>query len=158
MKKVIPIRVELLHTGQAFNTEATVNDCVDPFYDYKTKIGYVKMRQTNLKILGKDKDIKIGHWRVLSILLSELKFGNFVQVGQKYIAEEVSIHAVNVSKIMKDLVNKGVIIEGEKIHRFKTYALNPEFGYKGSNKNHVLALAKYRKLKHPKSNKIQANV
>jgi hypothetical protein len=147
MKKVIPIRIELLHTRETIDTVAAITDSVDPFYNHKTKIGSAKMRQTHFKILGKDKDIKIGHWRVLSILISELKFGNFIQVGQKYIADELSLHSTNVCKIMRDLVNKGIILEGGKVHRFKTYALNPEYGYKGSNKNHIVALAKYRKSK-----------
>ncbi|EBJ1927858.1 hypothetical protein DP473_24880, partial [Salmonella enterica] len=46
----------------------------------------------------------------------------------------------NVSRSIKGLINLGVIIEGPKIGRSKSYRLNPQFGWKGTVSNHKKAL------------------
>ena len=70
--------------------------------------------------------------RVLLALLAELDYENFIQVAQADIAEKLNINKVNVSRSVKALIDVGVIFEGPKVGRSKTYRLNEQFGWKGS--------------------------
>lgn len=78
--------------------------------------------------------------RVLLALLAELDYENFIQVAQADIAEKLNINKVNVSRSVKALLDVGVIFEGPKVGRSKTYRLNEQFGWKGSVPNHKKAL------------------
>lgn len=78
--------------------------------------------------------------RVLLALLAELDYENFIQVAQADIAEKLNINKVNVSRSVKALIDVGVIFEGPKVGRSKTYRLNEQFGWKGSVSNHKQAL------------------
>lgn len=80
--------------------------------------------------------------RVLMVLLADLDYENFTQVVQMDIADALKMQKTNVSRAVKNLIEFGVIIEGPKIRRSKTYRLNPQFGWKGTISNHK------KKLKH----------
>ncbi|WP_147238663.1 winged helix-turn-helix domain-containing protein, partial [Acinetobacter baumannii] len=56
------------------------------------------------------------------------------------IAESLGMKKPNVSKAVKNLIEFGIILEGPKIGRSKTYRLNPQFGWKGTVSNHKKAL------------------
>ncbi|EAV6897715.1 hypothetical protein FA598_25430, partial [Salmonella enterica] len=45
-----------------------------------------------------------------------------------------------VSRAIRHLLEFGIILEGPKIGRSKTYRLNPQFGWKGTVSNHKKAL------------------
>lgn len=113
------------------------------------KEGWVAMSQNAMQTIlamkcageidGRDLD-------VLLYLTTVLDFENHVLVAQKEIAENLVMRIPHVSRSLKNLVIKGLIIEGEKLGRRKSYRLNPRVGWKGSAKNHV----KHLKLVHSK--------
>ena len=74
--------------------------------------------------------------RVLMALLAELDYENYIQVAQMDIAEALTMQKTNVSRAVKNLIDFGIILEGPKIGRSKTYRLNPQFGWKGTVSNH----------------------
>lgn len=78
--------------------------------------------------------------RVLMALLADLDYENYIQVAQMDIAEALNMQKTNVSRAIKNLLEFGVVIEGPKIGRSKTYRLNPQFGWKGTVSNHKKAL------------------
>jgi len=78
--------------------------------------------------------------RVLMALLAELDYENYIQVAQIEIAEALKMQKSHVSRAVKNLIDFGVILEGPKIGRSKTYRLNPQFGWKGTAVNHKRAL------------------
>lgn len=78
--------------------------------------------------------------RVLMALLADLDYENYIQVAQIDIAEALNMQKTHVSRAIKNLLEFGVIIEGPKIGRSKTYRLNPQFGWKGTITNHRKAL------------------
>jgi len=78
--------------------------------------------------------------RVLMALLAELDYENYIQVAQIEIAEALNMQKSHVSRAVKNLIDFGVILEGPKIGRSKTYRLNPQFGWKGTAVNHKRAL------------------
>jgi len=78
--------------------------------------------------------------RVLDILLAYLDFENWIHLPQVEIAAMLNMKRANVSRAMRDLEKIGVILRGPKIGRSFTYRINPNFGWKGSAKNHREAL------------------
>lgn len=78
--------------------------------------------------------------RVLMALLADLDYENYIQVAQIDIAEALRMQKTHVSRAIKNLIEFGIIIEGPKIGRSKTYRLNPQFGWKGTVSNHKKAL------------------
>lgn len=78
--------------------------------------------------------------RVLMALLAELDYENYIQVAQMDISEALKMKRTNVSRAVKNLIEFGMILEGPKIGRSRTYRLNPQFGWKGTVSNHKKAL------------------
>jgi biotin operon repressor len=96
------------------------------------------MNQAALELLAKT--LTGEQFKVLMMLLASLDYENFIQVAQADIAEKLEMQKTNVSRSIKGLIDLGVIIEGPKIGRSKSYRLNPQFGWKGTVNNHKKAL------------------
>lgn len=86
-------------------------------------------------------DLNHDQTRVLMALLADLDYENFIQVAQIEIAEALNMQKTHVSRAIKKLIEFGIILEGPKIGRSKTYRLNPQFGWKGTITNHKKALS-----------------
>lgn len=85
-------------------------------------------------------------YEVLFALLSFLDFENLIQVSQASLAKEIGMQKQHVNRAINKLIDTNVLIEGPKIGRSKTFKLNPNFGWKGTAKNHTEALkARMRK-------------
>lgn len=74
--------------------------------------------------------------KVLLVLLASLDYENFIQVAQPDVANTLKMQQPNVSRAVKKLIGFGVILEGPKIGRSKSYRLNPQFDWKGTVMNH----------------------
>ena len=110
--------------------------------------GWIMNSQDALDILAEDKDIKGVTYRVLFKVCARVDFENWIHLPIKEIAEELTIDKSQVSRNIKLLVEKGVLIKSEKIGRSYGYRLNPNFGWKGKVKN----LDDYRKQKEDEEN------
>ena len=108
--------------------------------------GYFPLKNKNLGkdwfALYQDPSLWLGQLRltgeqysVLFALFNKLDFDNFLRVSLKEIAEALKLKIANVSRAMKVLKEKDIIIEGPPAGKFKTYRLNPYIGYKGKNRN-----------------------
>lgn len=91
--------------------------------------------QDSFEKIAKDPDMTGENYRVLMYLYSKLDFENFIQQSQKDIAEGLGMRKENISRAMKLLVEKQIVLEGPKIRRSKCYRLNPHYGWKGKVKN-----------------------
>ncbi len=87
----------------------------------------------------------VDDWRVLSVLLGYLDFENHIRIEQTAVAEKLGMHRQNVNKSIKRLLALGVVIEGPKSGRSRTYRLNPNYGWKGSGKSHQKAIRLHEK-------------
>lgn len=96
------------------------------------------MNQAALKLLAIN--LNGEQFKVLMMLLADLDYENYIQVAQADIAEALSMQKTHVSRAVKGLIELGVMLEGPKIGRSKTYRLNPQFGWKGTVTNHKKAL------------------
>ena len=101
----------------------------------KVTENFFMMFQDALVELSKDRDLTGEHWRVLSYLFAKLDFENLIQVTQSEIAKELNIQTSHVSRSIKVLTDKKIIIRGPNIGRSSSFRLNPYFGWKGKVSN-----------------------
>ena len=80
-------------------------------------------------------DMTGEQYKVLWFLFSQLDFDNDLRISLKEIADALKLKIANVSRAMKVLKEKNIIVEGLPVGKFKTYRLNPYIGYKGKNRN-----------------------
>ena len=111
--------------------------------------GWVMSSQEALEVIAKDKEIKGETYRVLMILLAKLDFENWIRIPQTEIAKELEMNKQNVSKSIKLLETKEIILRGPKLGHSYAFRLNPFFGWKGNPIN----LEKYREEKEKKRTK-----
>jgi DNA-binding transcriptional regulator YhcF (GntR family) len=106
--------------------------------------GWVAMGQHPLRALAK---ANLGEeaMRVFMILSGHLEQENFILTPQSQMAAEIEMDRGHFSRAVKKLVDEGVILRGPKIGRMVSLKLNPEYGWKGSAKNHVVAIDTARK-------------
>jgi len=83
--------------------------------------------------------------RVLCYLLARLDFDNWIHVEQRQIAEALRMKQSNVSRAISALVDRGILHRGPRDARIATYRLDPCFGWRGTAKRHVQALAEAQK-------------
>ena len=103
--------------------------------------GWIMNSQQALSIVARDKEMTRDALRVFIEVCSKLDFHNWIQISQIEISQELEIHKVNVSKAIKLLISKGILLKGPKAGRSFSYRLNPDYGWKGKVKN----LNEYRK-------------
>lgn len=70
-------------------------------------------------------------YSVLCYVLGVLSFDNWINVTQAEIGKELGLAQQHVSRAMKVLIEKQIILEGPKKGRCHTYRLNYAIGYKG---------------------------
>ncbi len=124
------------YTGEEFGFPVIIGRKRNPYGK-----GWVMNSQDAAILLAKDRGIKGETHRVLWIIIGILDFENWVQLSVTEIAKELTMHRPDVSKAMKVLEEKEIILRGPKVGRSYAFMLNPEFGWKGKVKN----LDEYRK-------------
>ena len=73
-------------------------------------------------------------YSVLFTLFNKLDFDNYLRVSRDEIAELLQMQPSNVSRAIRVLKEKNIIIEGPRAGSNKTYRLNPYIAHKGSNR------------------------
>ncbi len=106
--------------------------------------GWIMNSQEAAILVAKDRDIKGETHRVLWFLIGILDFENWIQLSATEMGKELNMHRQDISKAIKVLERKEIILRGSKIGRSYSFMLNPEFGWKGKVKN----LEKYREDKY----------
>jgi hypothetical protein len=124
------------HVGEFFRG-ATEASAIEALSSLGLRINSIEecvfgMAQDALLMLAKDKELTLEPKNVLLYLLSQLDFENFIQVPQVEIASALDMDKAKVSKAIKLLLEKGVLIRGPKLARSSSFRLNPNFGYKGN--------------------------
>lgn len=72
-------------------------------------------------------------YRVFLALLGKVDFENYLTVSQKELAQELDMKQPHISRAIKALCERNVIIEGPRAGLNKTYRFNPYIAHKGSN-------------------------
>ncbi len=131
------------YSGEEFGFPVLIGRKRNPYGN-----GWIMNSQEALEILAKDKEITGESYRVLFFICARLDFENWVQIPITEIAQELDLKQPNVSRAMKILEEKGIILRGPKLGRSFAFMLNPEFGWKGKVKN----LDDYRREKEEEEN------
>lgn len=85
-------------------------------------------------------DLTGQQYRVLFKLFSRLDYDNYIRISQKEIADELGIRFQHVSNTIRYFIERGIITEGGRIGRNKTYRLNPNIGFKGNKDSNVVSI------------------
>lgn len=91
--------------------------------------------QEAFEALAKDKDLTGKPMSVLMYMFSKLGFENYIYLQQLEISEALGLHQPHVSRAIKLLLDKGIILLGPKLGRSRAYRLNSNYGWKGKIKN-----------------------
>lgn len=108
------------------------------------KKGWIAMAQDATMILAQDKSLGADDFRVFLGLVAHIDFENLLVLNQAELARELDMHRQHVQRSIKRLMATGAILEGPRIGVSRSYRFNPNFGWKGSAKNHVTALDEER--------------
>lgn len=98
-----------------------------------TERWFMAFQDTFIEI-AKDQDLTLEPKNVLFYLFGKLDFENYIQQTQAEIAEALGMQKQNVSRAIKLLTLKQIILEGPKVGKSKCYRLNPNYGWKGKVK------------------------
>jgi predicted transcriptional regulator len=109
---------------------------------------WLAMSQEAMIMLAKA-DLSNEQRRVLFYLLGIMEYENGVRVTQTEIAVALNMYRQQVNRAMSRLLQDGIILriirEGVKVG----YKFNPNYCWRGSAKNHVIALKDHRPLVNP---------
>ena len=84
--------------------------------------------------------------RVWAALMLNVTFENVIPKSQRQMALEVGMAPQHFNRGVKELCDEGVFIRFKKDGKTEL-RINPEHGWKGSAKNHVIALSEVRKTR-----------
>lgn len=133
---------EILHYGNLVATPLPKPGIGDDF---------MMVKQSSLLRLARDEDLNGEDWRVLSAFIGFADWENVVRTSQKEIAEHLGMKPSNVSRSTKKLVDKKILIEIQKVGRYKHYQFNTFFGWKGDSENYQ---KKVKQDNHVKQNSL----
>jgi predicted transcriptional regulator len=102
--------------------------------------------QDSLIVIAKDKELTGEVKSVLFFLMGNLEFENYITIKQVEIAKQLEMQKTHVSRAMKLLVDKSIIL---KVKEGSTtgYKLNPNYGWKGKVENREIAKNKMEENK-----------
>ena len=106
--------------------------------------GWIAMSQENALLSLAKADLGDQARRVLFMMLAKVEFENFIVVSQSSMAEELGMTLPNFSRALSRLVKEGVILRGPKVGQQASLKLNPNYGWKGTAKNHIVAVDEFR--------------
>jgi hypothetical protein len=113
--------------------------------------GWVAMPQHNaFEKLAKG-DFGLHVHRVWHALMANVDYENIIRRSQRQIALEIGMAPQNFNRAVKQLCDEGMFIK-YKVDERTELRLNPEYGWKGSSRNHVVALEDVRKMRYANEN------
>lgn len=104
----------------------------------QTKIrarGWFMTWEAGMERLASDPDMTGEAFRVFFKMVANLDYENYIKITQKEISESLGIRKQHVSRAVKILVDKGILIKGPKSGLSNTYRLNEFYGWKGQMRN-----------------------
>jgi hypothetical protein len=105
---------------------------------------WMQVNQDALAEIAADRDIGLEAWRVFAYLNARLDFENLIVVPQGEIVAALSMKRSSISRAVKLLTDKQIILRGPKIGSVSSYRLNPHYGWKGKVQN--LTKARQKRL------------
>lgn len=123
-----------LRRYEMVNTQTgEVVDALPVLVPRRRKMGqpFFMAMQRGLRDLATDPDLTHDARRVLLYMLSKMEYDNHIRVGQAEIARVLGIDKSRVSRAVKILDTRKVLISPTKIGRSTVYRLDAFYGWKG---------------------------
>lgn len=98
---------------------------------------YCIMAQDAMTMIAADKDITGETFRVFFYMAGRLDFENYIRLQQNEIAESLGMQKTHVSRAVKMLESKNILLRGPKVGQSYSWRMNPNFGYKGDPRGKV---------------------
>jgi len=95
------------------------------------------MAQDAMTMIAADKEITGETFRVFLYMAGRLDFENYIRIQQTEIIEALGLDKSNVSKAVKVLESKNILLRGPKVGQSYSWRMNPNFGYKGDPRGKV---------------------
>ena len=152
-----PEHIKILPTEKKYvivmdEVTGDIKSCV-PIKNKNLGNGWVAMYQEAMAQIAKEK-LTGEQSSVLWYLLAKVDFDNYLMVNQTKMAKELDINRVNISKAIKKLCEREIIVEGPRIGLCKTYRLNPYIAHKGKKRDKtIIEFESYRKTKKDETDK-----
>lgn len=112
---------------------------------------WLAMSQESFLMIASNPNMTLSDLRVFHCLLAHVDHENFVLTPQAEMAEKIGMAKSHFNRSLKRLFEQGIFEKGPKIGRMVSIKFNPEFGWKGSAKNHVIALDQERRRRMQKA-------
>jgi predicted transcriptional regulator len=122
---------------------------VNVFIPDKRKLrgGFMLLDLEGMERLVMDRDIDLADWRVLGTIMRRLEYENWLYITQQEIANEIGMKRQNVTRSIKKLTEKAIIVKERKSGRSNCYRLNAFYGWKGRiNKEYESTYETHSKL------------
>jgi predicted transcriptional regulator len=97
----------------------------------KLKEEFMLLDLEGIGALAMDRDLKGEDWRVLAILIKRLEYENWLVITQQEIADQLGMQRQNVTRSLKKLTDKAIIVKGKKQGTINSYRLNAFYGWRG---------------------------
>lgn len=98
---------------------------------------YCIMAQDAMTMIAADKEITGATLKVFVYMAGRLDFENYIRIQQTEIAEALHMYKPDVSKAVKLLEGKNILLRGPKVGQSYSWRMNPNFGYKGDPRGKV---------------------
>lgn len=85
--------------------------------------------------ISEDRDMTQQMLRVWLHMLARISFENWVTIPQIEMAKRLGMQKADVSRAIKSLIEKGLVLRGPKIGRTSAYKLNSHYAWKGKTSN-----------------------
>jgi DNA-binding transcriptional ArsR family regulator len=147
-KKPLAARAAAKKTLKKTKQADTRDVSAAPREKYKFEGGFFVMGLVSIQsiITRYSKDLGKESWLVFWMLCAQLDLReNRVVVNQAEMGRRMGLSRQHVQRGIKQLLEVGLILEGPKEKRSRTYGLNPEVVFRGSAKDHAREIDKYRK-------------
>lgn len=139
-------------TGSVWGTvEETKEDVVIPVYLTKPKTKKYDARwlllwqdeatETGVSMIEQaiDNRLTLTDYRVRDYMLCKVDMVNFVHFNQSEAGRVLGIDQAHISRSVKKLVDMGIVLEGPKAGKFRTYQINPALAFRGGLSNGINA-------------------
>ena len=129
-EKIILLPNEKRYIMVMDETTGNIKGCF-PLKHKNLGTGWVAVYQDMISTIA-EWNLPNEQYRVFLKLLSKIDFENYLTINQGELSQALDIKQPHISRAIKALCKKNVIIEGPRAGLNKTYRFNPYIAHKGS--------------------------
>ncbi len=91
--------------------------------------------QQAFRSIARDRSLGWEAGSLLLFIIGEMGFENWVRIPQQEIADYLGMRQPNVSRALNALVDRGILVRGDRAAGAHTYRINSHLAWRGKVKN-----------------------